>query len=78
MDMIGSLLTGGKNSRLYKRLVYELQMAQDVFAAQQSSALGSTFLIVSTARPGQSLEKIQAIIDEEIAACSRRRPTRAR
>lgn len=74
MDMIGGLLTGGKNSRLYKRLVYDLQMAQDVFAAQQSSALGSTFLVVSTARPGQSLEKIQAVIDEEIARLQQQPP----
>jgi len=74
MDMIGSLLTGGKNSRLYKRLVYDLQIAQDVFAAQQSSALGSTFLVVATARPGQSLEKMQAIIDEEIVRLQQQPP----
>ncbi len=66
MDMVSSLLTGGKNSRLYRRLVYEMQIAQDVTAAQQSQSLGSTFLVVATARPGQSLEKIQAVIDEEI------------
>ncbi|MCC7124387.1 MAG: insulinase family protein [Acidobacteria bacterium] len=66
MDMVSSLLTGGKNSRLYRRLVYEMQIAQDVTAAQQSQSLGSAFLVVATARPGQSLEKIQAVIDEEI------------
>jgi zinc protease len=66
MDMVGSILSGGKNSRLYKRLVYDLQMAQDVFAGQQSRALGSNFLVIVTARPGQSMEKIQAVIDEEI------------
>jgi len=66
MDLVGSVLSGGKNSRLYKRLVYDLQMAQDVFAGQQSRALGSNFLVIVTARPGQSMEKIQAVIDEEI------------
>jgi zinc protease len=66
LDVISSLLTGGKNSRLYRRLVYEMQIAQDVTAAQQSQALSSIFLVVATARPGQSLEKIQAVIDEEI------------
>jgi zinc protease len=66
MDMISSLLSGGKNSRLYRRLVYEMQIAQDVTAAQQSQALGSSFVVVATARPGQPLEKIQAVIDEEI------------
>jgi zinc protease len=66
MDIAASLLTGGKNSRLYRRLVYELQMAQDVNAFQQSQSLGSVFLIVATARPGHTLEKIHQIIDEEL------------
>ena len=38
---MSSVLTGGKNSRLYKRLVYDTQIAQDVTAFQQSGALGS-------------------------------------
>jgi zinc protease len=66
MDIASSLLTGGKNARLYKRLVYDLQIAQDVNAFQQSQALGSVFVIIATARPGQSLEKIQQVIDEEL------------
>ena len=51
MDLVSGLLTSGKNARLYKRLVYELQIAQDVNAFQQSQSLGSVFLIVATARP---------------------------
>jgi zinc protease len=66
MDVVASLLTNGKNSRLYRRLVYDLQIAQDVNAFQQSQALGSVFLITATARPGQSLEKIRDLVDEEI------------
>ena len=37
MDMISNLLTAGKNSRLYRRLVYELQIAQDVNAFIQET-----------------------------------------
>jgi zinc protease len=66
LDLVSNLLSGGKNSRLYKRLVYEMQIAQDVNAAQQSQALGSMYVIIATARPGQSLDKIQAVIDEEL------------
>ncbi len=66
MDIVANLLSSGKNSRLYRRLVYDLQIAQDVTAFQQSQALGSNFLIMATARPGQSLDKIQAVIDEEL------------
>lgn len=66
MDVAASLMTGGKNARLYRRLVYDLQIAQDVSAFQQSGALGSAFIIVATARPGQTLDKIRGVIDEEI------------
>jgi zinc protease len=66
MDILANVLAGGKNSRLYRRLVYELQIAQDVNAFQQSQALSSNFLIMATARPGQTLDKIQAVIDEEL------------
>ena len=66
MDIAASLMTGGKNARLYRRLVYDLQIAQDVNAFQQSQALGSVFVIIATARPGQSLDKIQQVIDEEL------------
>jgi zinc protease len=74
MDLVSSLLTGGKNSRLYRRLVYELQIAQDVNAFQQSQKLGSIFAIVATARPGQSLDKIQQVIDEELDKLRREPP----
>jgi zinc protease len=67
LDLVANLLAGGRNSRLYRRLVYDMQIAQDVFAFQQSQALGSMFLVVATARPGHTLDQIQTVIDEEIA-----------
>jgi zinc protease len=66
LDVVSSLLTNGKNSRLYKRLVYELQIAQDVAAYQQSQMLGSAFYLQATARPGKTVEELQKVIDEEI------------
>jgi len=66
LDIVAALLSDGKNSRLYKRLVYDLQIAQDVVAYQQSQGLGSVFMIQATARPGTSLDEIQKVVDEEI------------
>ena len=43
LDVVADVLAGGKNSRLYKRLVYDLQIAQDVTALQDSQALSSSF-----------------------------------
>jgi zinc protease len=71
MDVVGGVLASGKNSRLYKRLVYDLQLAQDVSAQQASSRHGSFFMIAVTARPSQdapdvALSRITAIVDEEV------------
>lgn len=66
MDLVSGVLTGGKNSRLYRRLVYELQIAQDVSSWQASAALGSSFTIEATARPGRNLAELENVIQEEI------------
>jgi zinc protease len=75
LDITSSVLTGGKNSRLYKRLVYDMQIAQDVSAFQQSMALGSSFLIVATARSGHTVAELQKVIDEELDRLRREGPT---
>jgi zinc protease len=71
LDVAASILSGGKTSRLYKRLVYDLQVAQNVTAFQGSAALVSEFRIVVTPKPSQdppevALDKLKAIIDEEL------------
>jgi len=66
LDLVSSILTGGKNSRLYKRLVYDLQVAQDVSARQSSGKLASYFQIEVTPRPGHTTDEMKKIVDEEI------------
>ena len=66
MDIAASVLAGGKNARLYKRLVYELQIAQDVMAYQAAQQLGSSFQIIATARSGHTLAELEQVIGEEL------------
>lgn len=66
MTLLGQLLTRGKNSRLYQRLVYDLQIADDVAAFQSSGKLSSRFTLFATARSGHTLDEIERAIDEEI------------
>ena len=75
MDLVGYVLAGGKNSRLYKRLVYDLQIAQNVVAYQNSQALSSYFLIRATPQPGHTADELQAVIDEEIEKLRNEPPT---
>ena len=66
LDVLSSILTGGKNSRLYKKLVYELQIAQDVSATQSSGGLSSDFSITATARSGHTLTELETAIQQEL------------
>jgi zinc protease len=75
LDIVANILAGGKNSRLYKRLVYDMQIAQDVAAEEASSPLVSTFGIAATARAGHSLAEIEKVIWEEINKLKTEPPT---
>ena len=66
-DVTAQILGGGRSSRLYKKLVYERQIAQDVSAVQQSFGIRSVFQIDATARPGRTAAELEKAIDEELA-----------
>jgi predicted Zn-dependent peptidase len=66
LDLVARVLTAGKTSRLYKRLVYDDQIAQDVSAFQSSEQLASKFEIVATAKPGHKPEELLDAIQQEI------------
>jgi zinc protease len=66
LDVLAAVLASGKNSRLYKRLVYDTQVAQAVRASQQSSRLAGFFQIDITPKPGQSLSSIDKVVQEEL------------
>src|SRR5437867_2052157 len=65
LDLVGDVLAGGKNSRLYKRLVYDMQIAQDVRATQASAQISSQFQIVATPRPGHTVDELKKVIRSE-------------
>ncbi len=67
LDLVAHILSAGKTSRLYKRLVYDLQIAQGVSASQSSMELASVFEIVATAKPGHTADELLKVIDEELA-----------
>ena len=66
MEVLGSILAEGKSSRLYRRLVLEEQVAQDVSAFQSPSEIGSQFVVIVTAKPEGSLGDLERAVREEI------------
>jgi zinc protease len=76
-ELAATVLGGGKSSRLYKKLVYEKQIALDVAVNQQSLILGSLFEVQATARPGVKPEDLEKAIDSELEAFRKTGPTAA-
>jgi zinc protease len=76
-DIASSVLGQGRVSRLYKKLVYEKQIAQNVTSYQYSTMLGSVFGIEATARPGHTVQELETVINEEIEALRAKGPTAA-
>jgi len=76
LELVSDLLAGSKTSRLYKRLVYEDQIATDVSASIWGKEIGSQFLVWATARPDADLEKVEAALDEEMAKFLEEGPTK--
>jgi predicted Zn-dependent peptidase len=68
LDLLASVLASGKESRLYKALVYDKKLAQSVEAEQGSGDIASRFVIGAIARPGVTLDTLEAAMDGEIAA----------
>src|SRR5688572_12767392 len=75
LNLVSDVLAMGKTSRLYKRLVYDEQLATDVSAFVSLNEIAGQFYIMATARPGKSLESVERAIDEELERFLRKGPT---
>ncbi len=76
LDLLSDVLAMGKTSRLYKRLVYDEQIATDVHAYYSPGEIGSQFQIVATAKEGIPLSRIESEIDEELNKLLKDGPTK--
>ena len=77
LSLASDVLAAGKSSRLYKRLVYDDQIATSVNAFVMTRQFGSLFLVFATAQPGQDLAEVEAVLDEELQAFLASGPTAA-
>jgi len=66
LTLLSDVLSSGKSSRLYKRLVYDDQTATDVSAYVDMREIGGLFVIEATARPGVELARVEKAVDEEV------------
>jgi zinc protease len=77
LDMTADLLAGGKNSRLYKRLVYTDRTATAVGTFMGPFEIGSQLMLYATVKPGVDPAVVEKALDEEVAAYLASGPTQA-
>ena len=75
LDLVAGILSEGKTSRLYKRLVFDDQIASDVFAFAFPLEIAGLFGVIATAMPGQDLAAVDAAIEEEVGRFMAEGPT---
>jgi zinc protease len=74
-DLLATVLATGKSSRLYRDLVYERQIAQDVGAYVNPLEAVGDFSVVATVRPGVEPAAVEAALDEHLARAAAAPPT---
>jgi zinc protease len=77
LNLVTDVLAKGKTSRLYKRLVYDDEIATDINAYVDLREIGSLFVVEATARPGVELSRVEKAVDEELARFLASGPTPA-
>ena len=75
LDLVSACLGQGKTSRLYKRLIYDDQIASDVDVHNDSREIGGQFKIQVTARPGHGVDELEKEINEELSRFLKEGPT---
>ena len=73
-DLASSVLVGGKNSPLYKELVYEKQIATDVSAFYYDREIAGMFFIIADVVAGEDPAEVEKAMDKVMANFIKRGP----
>ena len=75
LDLVSDVLSSGKSSRFYKRLVYDDQIATNANAFVDLREIAGQFRIQATAKPQGNLAQVEKELDEELAKFLKDGPT---
>lgn len=75
LDILASILSNGRGSRLQSNLVYKNELVSNVNARNNASEIAGLFEISATARPGKTLDEIESAINTEIERIKKDGPT---
>jgi zinc protease len=68
LQVLSTVLSGGRSSRFYQHLVHDKQLALNVGAFAQARRGPGLFQIVALPRPGVKMEDLEKALDDEIEA----------
>lgn len=75
LDVLASILSNGRGSRLQSNLLYRNELVANVNAGNNTSEIAGLFQISATARPGKTLDEIEAAINAELDRIKKDGPT---
>ncbi len=64
LDLAANVLSNGKSSRLFKKLVYDKQICTSAQAFNGPSEIGGTFGIIVNVKKGKTVEEVEAAVNE--------------
>jgi zinc protease len=77
LDILEDVLAANKTGRLYRSLVRNKQIAQDVNVAAESEELTGRLFIIATARPGHTPAELEKAIVEQLRCIQDQPPSAA-
>lgn len=75
LDVLASILSNGRGSRLQSNLLYKSELVSNVGAGNSTSEIAGLFQITATARPGKTLDEIESAINTEVERIKKDGPT---
>ncbi len=75
LDLLSTVLSHGRSSRLYRRLVYDEGRAMEVESSQMSQRLGSVFSIMVRPTEKATIEELEEAVFEELERLAEHGPT---
>jgi zinc protease len=74
LDVAAALLTDGKSARLYKRLVYDQQVASQTSSFNNANLLSGDFWVTVRGKQGTQLDSMEAAVTEEVGRLAQAPP----
>jgi len=66
LQVLGAVLSSGRSSRLFQKIVREQQLAPNVSAGRDGAIGPGLFRVIGTVSPGKTAEALEAAVDAEI------------